>query len=363
MASGTQNMTTDKARLLSTTGGTTKFWRGDNSWSDTFKQTSSAGLGIDTNLKIGTARKDLNFDVTNGTGTDINSGNASGITWGSGTSAYAGIYYQTSHNYGSRLHFATTTSYANGAYTRLFIAHDGNIGINTLSPSQKLEVNGTARFNNTVYFANGTTYRIDQYGNAKIYTLTTDSSATIKGTMRLNYSQSDIITYYRYSNNTNDSGYFGLSRTNPGDNDLYYNVRFRFLQYSYDSSSKARLNSYEYFDLPQVTANITTSVGYDIRTSKSSAYNVDTATHLSSAPNNTTTFYRGDKTWSNILAGPLNIDTTTNSGTQSTHKLYVNGDSAFEGKIAFGHAAANAITNYAYLQWNSTDQSIDFVFA
>lgn len=34
MASGSQNMTTDKARLLSTQSGTSKFWRGDNTWSN-----------------------------------------------------------------------------------------------------------------------------------------------------------------------------------------------------------------------------------------------------------------------------------------------------------------------------------------
>ena len=34
MASGTQNLTSDKARVLSTQPGTNKFWRGDNSWSN-----------------------------------------------------------------------------------------------------------------------------------------------------------------------------------------------------------------------------------------------------------------------------------------------------------------------------------------
>jgi len=44
-------------------------------------------------LKIGTARKDLNFDIGHGSGTGINDGNAGGITWGTGTDAHAGIYY------------------------------------------------------------------------------------------------------------------------------------------------------------------------------------------------------------------------------------------------------------------------------
>lgn len=51
------------------------------------------------------------------------------------------------------------------------------------------------------------------------------------------------------------------------------------------------------------------------------------------------------------------------SGTQNTHKLYVNGDSAFHGKMAFGNQTSNTITEFAYMQWNDTDKSIDFIFA
>lgn len=122
---------------------TSTFYRGDHSWSNIIKQTSKAALGIDTNLKIGTARKDLNFDIGNGTGTGINDGYAGGITFGNGTSAYAGLYYQSSDSYGSRLLLATTGSYANGAYARMIITHDGKVGIGKLSPSTLLDVNGT----------------------------------------------------------------------------------------------------------------------------------------------------------------------------------------------------------------------------
>ena len=50
------------------------------------------------------------------------------------------------------------------------------------------------------------------------------------------------------------------------------------------------------------------------------------------------------------------------TGTQNTHKLYVNGDSAFNGKIAIGAQASNAITENVYMAWNATDQSLDFIF-
>ena len=144
-ASGDWNINAATATSIQTAGTTAQFYRGDNSWSNIIKQTANAALGIDTNLKIGTARKDLNFDITNGSGSGINDGYAGGITWGAGDATYAGIYYQTSSNYGSRLIFGTTNLYANGAYARMIIQNNGNVGIGTLSPDTLLTVNGNAK--------------------------------------------------------------------------------------------------------------------------------------------------------------------------------------------------------------------------
>jgi len=87
------NIVVGKADAITTAGTTAQFYRGDNSWSNIIKQTANTALGIDTNLKIGTDRKDLNFDITVGSGTGINDGYAGGITWGHDDAAYAGIYY------------------------------------------------------------------------------------------------------------------------------------------------------------------------------------------------------------------------------------------------------------------------------
>lgn len=110
------------------------------------KRTTSLSLAIDNNLKIGATRYDLNFNVNNSTGSGINNGNVSAITWGKDDATYAGIYYQSSSNYGSRLIFGTTGSYSNGAYARMIIQANGNIGIGTLTPSVMLDVNGTGKF-------------------------------------------------------------------------------------------------------------------------------------------------------------------------------------------------------------------------
>lgn len=115
------------------------------------KQSANAVLGVDgSTLKIGTARKDLNFDIANGSGSGVNDGYAGGITWGLDTAAYAGIYYQTSSSYGSRLILATTSSYANGSYARMIVHSNGNVGIGTLSPDTLLTVAGAGKFTSTV---------------------------------------------------------------------------------------------------------------------------------------------------------------------------------------------------------------------
>lgn len=142
-ASCTGNAAT--ATAIETAGTTAQFYRGDNSWSNIIKQTDNAALGIGTNLKIGTAIKDLHFTVESGSGTGINDGNAGGITIGTDTASYGGIYWQSSGSYGLRLHFATTGSFANGAYTRMLITHDGKVGIGTLNPDTLLTVNGNAK--------------------------------------------------------------------------------------------------------------------------------------------------------------------------------------------------------------------------
>ena len=114
---------------------------------DINKTASNVSLAIDAStLKIGSTRYDLNFNINNGSGSGINNGYASAITWGKDAATYAGIYYQSSSSYGSRLIFGTTNSYSNGAYARMIILQNGRVGIGTLEPSTMLDVDGTGKF-------------------------------------------------------------------------------------------------------------------------------------------------------------------------------------------------------------------------
>ena len=100
-------------------------------------------LSTDGQYTIGTSLGTLNLqNNAAGSGSSIEDGNITSITFGHGGKAQAGIYCPTSGSYGTQLIFATTSSYANGTKARMVINHEGNIGIGTISPSYKLHVIG-----------------------------------------------------------------------------------------------------------------------------------------------------------------------------------------------------------------------------
>ena len=69
------------------------------------------------------------------------------LTFGAAQSvagAQAGIYVQSSGSYGTKMYFGTTNSYATGSQVRMMIDHAGNVGIGTVLPGAKLEVNGSS---------------------------------------------------------------------------------------------------------------------------------------------------------------------------------------------------------------------------
>ena len=241
------NDTTGNAATATTAGGitssgtTNQFWRGDNTWSNILAQTTATTLGIDiSNSKIGTAVRTLHIATKySGTGAGITEGDAAGITFGISTVAYAGIYYQSSGNYGSRLYFATTSSFGNGAYARMMITHDGKVGIGTTSPSTRLHVDGdvtvtgltasqavATNANKKLVSTNLTTADPTASGTGISYIATISQSATgkitaTKSTVRSASTSQTGVLQFTAENTNAQLNTLTIGNSTPTDNDYY----------------------------------------------------------------------------------------------------------------------------------------------
>ena len=273
----------------------------------------------------------------------------------------------TSHT-ANRLVWSTSATTIQAGY---HYANTTKVAINSTSePSYNLYVNGTSYFNgNTThngidYFANGTTYYINNSGTANLYGLTANSSAYFKSyaimqaQLRINNSKTDCIQYYMFNNNDNYSGYFGLVRGNPGDGNLYKDNIFRFLIWSYNSSTKARIDKYEYYDLPAVTADRTGNASYSIRTSKDNNYtvsNATTATQLSSNAGGTEQpiYFTGGKPSATSYA----LKATVNNGTATRLAYYSAARAISSGSIVTDGSYLRNIGGYSNASYALTTAS------
>lgn len=335
---------------IQTAGTTAQFYRGDNSWSNIIKQTANATLGIDTNLKIGTARKDLNFDITNGNGTGINDGYAGGITWGLGNAAYAGIYYQTSGSYGSRLIFGTTGSYANGAYARMIIQGNGNIGIGTLSPDTLLTVNGNAKATKFIGALQGNADTATSATSAATATnLASNPTITKEGTATINLAAETAYTLTVGGKTVvfktpADSNTHSVTKLIAGGSSATANAAVSsgnvYLRLFDDSTHRNNIQ------LKAGTAMTITSDANGIITFTSSDTN-NAAKHTLAK---TTKYY---------ITGTTSATTST-AGDSFDTGVYV---TAVEGELsAVSHSYNVDGTEKAYTYYNTIDDSIDFVF-
>ena len=100
---------------------------------------------------------------------------------GNGETSQGGIYVKTSGSYGTKMYLATSNSYATGAQTRVFIGHDGLVGINTTSPGARLHVVASAINNGGAAVPAGTAAIIDTNGNNFLTFRTTTDNSSYEG--------------------------------------------------------------------------------------------------------------------------------------------------------------------------------------
>jgi len=126
-----------------------------------------------------------------------------GMTTSSNTTSstsQGGILIQGSHGYGTKIHFLTTESYAEGQKNRMTLDNFGSLGIGTSTPGASLDVNGTIRASGGVTFdgtsdhtgvarfASGVTFAgtTDHTGVARFAAgVTMSSSLDVNGTLKV----------------------------------------------------------------------------------------------------------------------------------------------------------------------------------
>jgi hypothetical protein len=154
----------------------------------------------------------------------------SAITWGAhdagaGDNAQAGIYVRSDGSYGTKMYFGTTDAYVSGSKTRMYIGADGNVGIGTTAPVQKLHVVGQIAINDNdtrMFEGNGNAVRIQtnsgfidigaqNTSHAHIYT----DRATFYMDKGLYAGNGNTLLNVSTGNSFVNGGNFGVGNTGP----------------------------------------------------------------------------------------------------------------------------------------------------
>lgn len=141
--------------ILAPTGGKVGIGTASPSFSPNTKLDVSGG-SVNWNENFpGLAAGSLHLNPQNGTDHF-----GSAITFGAsdynGSFAQAGIYTRSDSTYGTKMYFATTDAYVTGPKTGMVIDHLSNVGIGTVNPRGKLDVEGEIWYNIRVA---GSTYK------------------------------------------------------------------------------------------------------------------------------------------------------------------------------------------------------------
>lgn len=188
----------------------------------------------------------------------------------------------------------------------LVINSSGNVGIGTTSPTYKLHVSGSSYFTDTITGDSLSTWHI-LGGRPSNTTNFNTYFETITNLHHDNPARTDAeISYNRFYLNHSDQTTYGPSALNLPvvdqhvlsfgiDNGAVYSRHIAFDIRTNAVYVRARTSS-TWGNWEQLVRNTGT---WEI----SIIGNAATATKLSNTPNNTTTFLRGDNTWTNTLTG------------------------------------------------------------
>lgn len=107
--------------------------------------------------------------------TDGFTGITSGAVGANTNTTQAGILFQNSGAYGTKMHFLTTNSFANGMKNKMTLDQNGKLGIGTTTPTEQLSVVGNMHLTGSI-FGKSTTARTAIYTN----TTSADSGSWIE---------------------------------------------------------------------------------------------------------------------------------------------------------------------------------------
>jgi|LakMenEpi03Aug12_release.lakeMendotaPanAssembly.Ray.scaffolds.fasta_scaffold13449_6 hypothetical protein len=131
----------------------------------------------------------------------------SAITWGAsdgsdGTNAQAGIYVRSDGTYGTKMYIATTDSYVSGSKTRIYIGHDGKVGIGNTSPAVALHVTGEIVATNEI-----TAFYSDRRLKENVKVIE-DPITKVKKLSGITYTPNDLAEKYGYKKSSKLVGLF-----------------------------------------------------------------------------------------------------------------------------------------------------------
>jgi hypothetical protein len=338
---------------------------GSNSLSERLRITNAGRVGIGTTAPQSLlANTNTNILGANGQGTNSNS-----LTWAMNATGYVGAFYNSSTASNAQglavkmaatastnrlLDLSTGNSQATAGTTVMVVQANGNVGIGTASPAEKLEVSGKVKATNfqmTSGAANGYVLQSDADGNASWINSTslTNGNWTTSGinqysalsgnvgigtdspAEKLDVSGKIKATYFQMTDGASN-GY--VLQSDPSGNAVWVNTNTLTVSESDPQVAVSQANRIPKWDGSALTDGIITDVGTGIGINKTNPLGV---LHVAGASGLGTAVFEGSVNSShfNYVAGDNSEDTYIRGG-KSTSRVVIN--DAANGNIILGNS-------------------------